>query len=111
MQQTAKAAPPAYNPFSDRMFDPRWLRRRLAFWVALCSLLSGTVAAFGGRIVWPAENVRAVAKRVTALERQDSSKSAQIDSLRREVRASTYVGCQTLRLVQPQGAVLPEVCK
>lgn len=110
-QQLGKAAPPQYTPFSDQMLDPRWWRKRVTLIVALTSLLSGTVAALGGRVVWPGENVREVTRRVAKLERQDSARLAVLDSLRREVRASTYVGCQTLRLVQPAGAVLPEVCQ
>lgn len=99
-----------YTPDSD-MLDVRRLRRRITLVIALTSLISGTVAALGGRVIWPRENIAVLQKRTTALEAKADGTKASIDTLRLEVQANRYVGCQTLKLVQPKGAVLPQVCE
>lgn len=78
--------------------------------IALSSLLSGSVAALGGRVVWPRESIDSVRVRVSAVETRTSAHRAAIDSLRTSQGEQRYLLCEVLKRVSPAGAVLPEAC-
>ena len=124
-----------YTPTFDKLPAMDAGARRILLWVAVASLLSSAFTRAGGAVLWPndrtdalagamdtvranvarldtlASQLKALPQRVTELEVKVIGLDAAVTAVGRKVQSSVYIGCETLKRVNPPGAVPPEDCR